>query len=110
VSVRFDPEKVYTLSGLWIRPDGGRERLQEYETAARPIVTAYGGLPMLRLTGVRSAWGDFLPTEVHLTEWPDVDAWSGYRGDARVARLAQIRDSALSKLTITRCRAQPAGH
>jgi uncharacterized protein (DUF1330 family) len=24
VSVSFDPDKVYELSGLWIRPDGGR--------------------------------------------------------------------------------------
>jgi len=59
---------------------------------------------------VRSAWGDFLPTEVRLMQWPDQASWQRFREDSRVARLDELRDSALSKFTVTRCRAQAVGH
>ncbi|MGD8478324.1 MAG: DUF1330 domain-containing protein, partial [Burkholderiales bacterium] len=41
-SVSLDPNKVCGLSGLWIRPDGGRERIDEYDTHIQPIATEYG--------------------------------------------------------------------
>lgn len=110
VEIRFDEDKVYELSGLWIRPDGGRERLQDYDTRVRPIAAEYGARPLLRFASVRSAWGDFLPTEVRVTEWPDRQSLDRFRNDRRVAKLGQSRDSALSKLTITRCTAQATGH
>jgi uncharacterized protein (DUF1330 family) len=110
VSVSFDPDKVYELSGLWIRPDGGRERLNEYDELVLPIAREYGARPLLQFAGVRSAWGDFLPTEVRLTEWPDKKSWDRFLEDKRAAKLRQLRDSALSKLTITRCSAQGTGH
>jgi hypothetical protein len=64
----------------------------------------------VQFAGVRSAWGDFLPTEVRVTEWPDRASWDRFTKDRRVAKLAELRDSALSKLTVTRCRAQATGH
>jgi uncharacterized protein (DUF1330 family) len=109
-SVTLDPEKVYELSGLWVRPDGGRERLADYDTQIAPIALEYGGRPLLQFAGVRAAWGDFLPTEVRLTEWPDKASWNRFMEDNRVARLQELRDSAISKLTITRCSAQATGH
>lgn len=65
---------------------------------------------MLQFAGVRSAWGDFLPTEVRVTEWPDQESWGRFLKDQRLAKLGELRDSALSKLTVTRCRAQATGH
>jgi len=109
-SVRFDPEMVYELAGLWIRPDGGRERIDAYDAQITPIAVEYGAHSPLRLAGVRSAWGDFLPTEVRLMQWPDQASWQRFREDSRVARLDELRDSALSKFTVTRCRAQAVGH
>ncbi len=108
--VSFDPEKVYGLSGLWIRPDGGRERLNDYYAQIQPIAREYGARPLLRFAGVRSAWGDFLPTEVRVTEWPDKESWQRFLKDKRVVQLDPLRDSAVSKLTITRCSAQATGH
>jgi uncharacterized protein (DUF1330 family) len=110
VSVSFSPDKVYELSGLWIRPDGGRERLNDYDAQIQPIVSEYGARPLLQLAGVRSAWGDFLPTEARVTEWPDKQSWDRFLADERGAKLQELRDSALSKLTITRCSAQATGH
>jgi len=110
VSVSFDPDKVYELSGLWIRPDGGRERLDDYFAQVQPIAAEYGARQVVQLAGLRSAWGDFLPAEVRVTEWPDKRSWDRFLGDKRVAMLQQLRDSALSKLTITRCSAQAIGH
>ncbi|MGD8789125.1 MAG: DUF1330 domain-containing protein [Burkholderiales bacterium] len=109
-SVSLDPNKVCGLSGLWIRPDGGRERIDEYDTHIQPIATEYGARTLLKFAGVRSAWGDFLPTEVRVTEWPDKASWEQFRNDTRVAKLRQLRDSALSKITVTRCSAQTVGH
>jgi uncharacterized protein (DUF1330 family) len=109
-SVSFDPDKVYELSGLWIRPDGGRVRLNEYDEQILPIARAYGARPLVQFAGVRSAWGDFLPTEVRLTEWPDKESWDRFLADRRVANIQPLRDSAVSKLTITRCSAQATGH
>ena len=110
VSVSLDPEKVYEFSGLWIRPDGGRERLHDFYAQIQPVAEEYGGRQVLQFAGVRSAWGDFLPTEVRVTEWPDNASWEGFVKDRRVANLEELRDSALSKLTVTRCRAQATGH
>lgn len=110
VSVSLDPQKVYELSGLWIRPDGGRERLHDYYAQIQPVAEEYGGRQVLQFAGVRSAWGDFLPTEVRVTEWPNIASWEGFVKDRRVAKLKELRDSALSKLTVTRCRAQATGH
>jgi len=109
-SIRFDPEMVYELSGLWIRPDGGRERIDEYYAQVAPIASEYGARPLLKFAGVRSAWGDFLPTEVRVTQWPDKASWQRFLEDSRVAKLEELRHSALSKLTVTRCRAQAIGH
>ncbi len=109
-SVSFDRDKVYELSGLWIRPDGGRERLNDYYAHIQPIAEEYGGRQLLQFAGVRSAWGDFLPTEVRITEWPDRDSWDRFLKDKRVAQLEELRDSALSKLIVTRCRAEATGH
>lgn len=108
--VNLDPEKTYELSGLWIRPDGGNDRLDEYYAKIKLIADEYGGKQMLRFNGVRSAWGDFLPTEVRVTEWPDKESWKRFRKDERVVALEKLRDSALSKLTITRCSVQATGH
>ncbi|UCH49540.1 MAG: DUF1330 domain-containing protein [Betaproteobacteria bacterium] len=109
-SVSFDPDKVYELSGLWIRPDGGRERLNDYYAQIQPIASEYGARSLLQFAGVRSAWGDFLPTEASVTEWPDKESWRRFLKDKRVVALDQLRTSALSKLTITRCSAQATGH
>lgn len=110
VSVAFSRDKLYELAGLWIRPDGGRERLIDYLGKVMPVATEYGAKPLLKLAPVRSAWGDFLPTRIHLTEWPDASAFERFSADRRTADLRKLRDSALSKLTITHCRAQVAGH
>ena len=109
-SISLDPEKTYELSGLWIRPDGGNDRLDDYYARVKPLAEEYGGKQVLRFNGVRSAWGDFLPTEVRVTEWPDKESWERFRNDQRVVALEQLRDSALSKLTITRCSVQATGH
>ena len=109
-SVSFDSEKVYELSGLWIRPDGGRERIEEYSEQVAPIATEYGARSLLKFAGVRSAWGDFLPAEVRVAQWPDKTSWQRFLKDGRVAKLEELRHSALSKLTVTRCRVQAIGH
>ncbi len=110
VSVNLDPDKVYDVSGLWIRPDGGRERLRDYYEQIQPVAEEFGGRQVLQFAGVRSAWGDFLPTEVRVTGWPDNASRDRFMRDRRVAKLEELRDSALSKLTVTRCRAQATGH
>jgi uncharacterized protein (DUF1330 family) len=109
-TVLFSGDKMYEVAGLWVRPDGGRERLIDYLTKALPVAHEYGARPLLKLAPSRSAWGDFLPTQVHLTEWPDGRAFERFTADKRAAQLRPLRDSALSKLTTTHCRAQIAGH
>lgn len=109
-SVSLDPDKVYEVSGLWIRPDGGRDRLRDYDARIQPVADEYVGRQVVQFAGVRSAWGDFLPTEIRVTEWPDRASWDCFMNDRRVAKMAELRDSALSKLTVTRCRAQATGH
>jgi uncharacterized protein (DUF1330 family) len=108
--VLFAADKLYEFAGLWLRPDGGRERLIEYLGKTTPVAREYGAKPLLQLAPVRSAWGDFLPTRVDLTEWPDANASEHFRADKRTAGLRALRDSALSKLTITQCRARVGGH
>ncbi len=92
------------------RNDGGRERLNDYYAQIQPIASEYGARPLLRFAGVRSAWGDFLPTEVRVNEWSDKESWQRFLKDKRVVQLDPLRDSAVSKLTITRCSAQATGH
>jgi len=108
--VTFDSEKAYELTGLWIRPDGGNERLNDYDNRILPVSREYGARPLLKFAAMRSAWGDFLPTEVRVTEWPDKKSFEQFLKDPRVSKLQDLRDSALSKLTVTRCSAQGIGH
>lgn len=110
VQVAFSADTLYELTGMWVRPDGGRERLIDYLGKVAPVAHAYGARTILRLAPLRSAWGDFSPTLVHLTEWPDAKAVQHFATDKRAAELRGLLDSALSKLTVTHCRAQVGGH
>lgn len=79
--VLFSGGKMYELAGLWVRPDGGRERLIDYLGKVMPVAREYGARALLKLAPLRSAWGDFLPTRVHLTEWPDANAFEQFSAD-----------------------------
>ena len=108
--VALSADRLYAFSGVWVRPDGGAERLIDYAGKVAPVASDYGAKPLLELTPLRAAFGDFLPTRVRLTEWPDHEAFDRFHADKRVAEHRPLRDSALSKLTITLCRAQIAAH
>jgi len=109
-AIDFAADRLYEVAALWIRPDGGVERWIDYTRKVAAVATDYGAKRLLKLVPLRSAFGDFLPSRVQLTEWPDHAAVERFSADKRVAELRTLRDSALSKLTITHCRAQAAGH
>ncbi len=108
--VVFSADKLYAFSGMWVRPDGGTERLIDYTCKVAPVAGDYGAKSLLEFVTLRAAFGDFLPTRVQLTEWPNHEAFERFHADKRVAELRPLRNSALSKLTITHCRAQIASH
>lgn len=100
-SITVGEGKIYELSGLWIRPDGGAERLADYSRQVMPVAAEYGARRLVAFEPVRAAWGDFLPTRLGLTEWPTLAAFDAFQRDGRFQALKPLRDSALSRLVVT---------
>ena len=99
-SLEIKEGAIYEITGLWVRPDGGNERLQKYFEQVTPIAAKHGGRPLARFITQRAPFGDFQPTFVGFTEWPSLDAFEAFQNDPAFLKLKPMRDGALSKLVV----------
>jgi|HubBroStandDraft_5_1064220.scaffolds.fasta_scaffold61215_2 uncharacterized protein (DUF1330 family) len=91
------PNKVTIVAALFIHP--GREAdFEQFEAAAESIMRRYGGRLERRIGFPASAHQE-RPHEVHLVTFPDQASLEGYRADAELQALAELRARAIRQTT-----------
>ena len=102
-------EKVYMLNALWFLPEGGKEKYKEYLRAAGPIVQKYGARKLQSFYPVEAIIGEFDPDLLFVVEWPDIDAFETFVNDPDYAKIRHLREEALERSLLIRCRSNDAG-
>jgi uncharacterized protein (DUF1330 family) len=85
---------------LWIHP-GQQSAFESYERKAVQIMRRYGGSVQqtVRTTEAAPSPTD-PPFEVHVLEFPSVDAFHSYRSDAELAVLSAERAAVISRTEV----------
>ncbi|MBN4062427.1 MAG: hypothetical protein COA57_04120 [Flavobacteriales bacterium] len=99
--VIFQKGKLIEVAFLSVK--GGKEKQlnEEYFPKVMPIVTEYGGKPLLTI-GVQHAWSEEIkPQMVVFFEWPSAAKKEAFEKDKRFKEVKKIRDDALSFLKLS---------
>lgn len=107
-TVEVQAGKVYEIAALWVRPEKAAE-LQSYFQQAMPIATKHGARPLAGFTLARASIGTFNPTRLGLAEWPSAAAFQAFLDDPAAQALFPLRDSALTKMSVSHTSAIPPG-
>ena len=99
-------ERVYMLNALWFRKDGGAERYAEYAAAAAPVVARLGGTLVDGYAPDLALIGEFDPDLLFFVEWPSWDAFTAIGSDPEYLAIAHLREEALDRSLLIRCRRQ----
>ena len=87
------PTRLSIVAALFIHP--GREaEFEQFEMAAESIMQRYGGR-LERRIGFPSGADPNQPHEVHLVTFPDRESFEGYRADADLLAMADLRARAI---------------
>ena len=65
-----EDKRIYMLNALWFKPQGGRERYDEYLRAAAPLVKKYGGRKLPSYVPEEALLGEFDADLLFVVEWP----------------------------------------
>jgi uncharacterized protein (DUF1330 family) len=80
---------------------GREDEFRQFETAAARIMRRYGGRIDRVIRPVAALHGGALPHEIHIVSFPSMERFEAYRGDAELAGLAALRQSAVARTEIT---------
>ena len=106
--IRFDPDHVYEVTGIWVR-EGQGPALDAYFGEVFPLAAErYGVKPLFGLEPVSAHAGDFLPQVMFVNEWPSLDAFQSFVSDPEAKALFPRRDAAVSRLVVTQYRVPEA--
>lgn len=73
-------------------------QLAHFETKAVQIMHAHGGCIVRAFETIRNE--DDSGQEVHLLEFPTMDAFNAYRADSQLLEYAELRNAAIASTTI----------
>lgn len=99
-------ERVYMLNALWFRKDGGAEKYAEYAAAAAPVVARLGGTFVDGYAPDLALIGEFDPDVLFFVEWPSWAAFTSIGSDPEYLAIAHLREEALDRSLLIRCRRQ----
>jgi uncharacterized protein (DUF1330 family) len=88
---------VVMLNLLAFKPDGGRERYEEYGAAVAPLLDGVGGRIVFAGLPAPPLLGDSTWDLVALVEYPSRAAFQGMIGSAEYQAIAHLRTEALTK-------------
>ncbi|MGE0823089.1 MAG: hypothetical protein AB7G75_08905 [Candidatus Binatia bacterium] len=91
--------KVILMVSLFIY-HGRETELRQFETAASRIMRKYGGHIERVIRPIDAVPRNPLPYEVHIVTFPSMEQFQAYRGDAELAGLAALRQSAIARTEI----------
>ena len=99
--VIFQRGKLIEVAFLSVKEGKGSQLQDEYFPKVMPIVTEYGGKPLMKI-GVKNAWSkDIKPQMVVFFEWPNAAKKEAFEKDKRFIEVKKIRDDALSFLKLS---------
>jgi antibiotic biosynthesis monooxygenase (ABM) superfamily enzyme len=90
--------KLTLVVALYLHP-GRAAEFEQFEAATAAIMKRHGGLIERRIAIAPDAAGD-APHEVHVVTFPDPAGLAGYRADAALRALADLRERAIRKTVI----------
>ncbi|MEX2206436.1 MAG: DUF1330 domain-containing protein [Myxococcota bacterium] len=97
-------DRIFMLNALWFRKDGGAEKYAEYGRAAAPFVSALGGRMVTAYQPDMALIGDWKPDLLFFVEWPSWEAFSRLPNDPGYKKVAHLREEALERSLLIRCR------
>jgi len=96
-------DKFYMLNALWFKPDGGREKYQEYMRAAGPVVLRFGGRPLPSFKPFKAVIGKFDADLVFFVEWPSWTVFKQFMADPEYQAIVHLREEAITDSLLIRC-------
>jgi uncharacterized protein (DUF1330 family) len=97
-------EKIYMLNALWFKRDSGARTYAEYAAAAAPLVAELGGKLVESYAPEFALIGEWDPDLFFVVEWPSWDAFMKLPQNAGYQKIAHLREEALDKSLLLRCR------
>ena len=92
-----DDGPVTMLNLLALKPDGGRERYEQYGAAVAPLLARVGGRILYAGAGVPPLLGDDRWDLVALVEYPSRQAFLDMVGSPEYQAIAHLRSEALTQ-------------
>ena len=96
--------RVYMLNVLWFKTGAGEARYAEYLKAAAPIVSKYGGKKLGAYQPETALIGELDADLVFFVEWPSWEVFQTFISDPEFVAIRHLREEALSKSLLIRCR------
>lgn len=99
-------DRIYMLNALWFRKEGGAEKYAEYAAAAAPVVARLGGTFVDGYAPDLALIGEFDPDVLFFVAWPSWAAFTAIGSDPEYLAIAHLREEALERSLLIRCRRQ----
>lgn len=91
----------FTVIAFLYAGDGGLDALRNFEARVLLIAADHGGrLESAFIPADEPCTVDPPPDEVHILTFPAAEAFQAYRGDARHAELAPVRERAIRRTEV----------
>jgi len=92
------------LNALWFKKDGGARKYGEYAAAAGPFVAEVGGELVESYAPNFAVIGEWDPDLFFVVEYPNWEAFTKLRQNAGYLKIVHLREEALDKSLLIRCR------
>ena len=86
------------IIALLYASDSGLAGLRAFESQAIPILREHGGQLISASTNLDRAAGE--ADEIHVIQFPSVDAFEAYKNDQRVIDLRSYKETMISKMEV----------
>lgn len=97
-------EPIYMLNALWFKKDGGREKYLEYGAAVAPLIKIAGAEPLDGFQPEESLLGEWDPDVFFVVKYPSKEAFETMVNGTEYAKIAHLREEALEKSLLIRCK------
>ena len=91
--------RIILVASLFIHP-GQEVEFRQFETQAVRVMKKYGGRIENVIRPTASVPSGSSPHEIHIVSFPSMEQFEAYRGDAELAKLAPLRQSAIARTEI----------
>jgi hypothetical protein len=93
------PSRIIIVTQLFIHA-GREDEFRQFETEAARIMRKHGGGIERVVRPTVAVQKEPLPYEVHLVSFPSMEHFEAYRADSDLARLTDLRQSAIARTEI----------